>query len=263
MKFDNHKHYAGTSADEIVLGYTKRTDGYSDFPSKSFNMALYINDDSSNVHRHQNMLGAEIGFAPDRWVLPIQRHGGNIRQVSLEDAGTNVRELSDALYDVDGLYTYDRGLLLTMNYADCVPVHVWSRKNDFTALLHAGWRGTGHNIIGAMVKEYDGNPQDLSVMIGVAINGACYTVDSKVIHELEKVGLPSAAVEQHDTGWNLDLKTVNQHQALQAGILAENIHISELGTEDVEQFFSYRLEKGQTGRALAFIGRYADDQRSL
>ncbi|MFC3419774.1 polyphenol oxidase family protein [Salinicoccus hispanicus] len=261
MKLNIHKHYVGTKVDDILFGYTKRTDGYSDYPSESFNMALYIGDDAVNVHQHQNMLADEIGFAPDRWVLPIQKHGANIKEVGLDDAGTNVRELSDALHDVDGLYTYDRGLLLTMNYADCVPVHVWSSKNDFTALLHAGWRGTAHDIIGTMVREYGNDPKDLSIMIGVAINGACYTVDSKVIHEVEKVGLPSDAVDQNEAGYNLDLKTVNRHQALQAGVLPENIHVSELGTEDVEQFFSYRLEKGQTGRALAFIGRYEDDQR--
>ncbi|MCG1008643.1 laccase domain-containing protein [Salinicoccus sp. ID82-1] len=261
MKFDNHRHYVGTRVDDILLGYTKRMDGYSDYPSKSFNMALYIDDDAKNVHQHQNMLAAEIGFTPDRWVLPIQKHGGNIREVTLDDAGTNVRELSDALYDVDALYTYDRGLLLTMNYADCVPVHVWSRKNDFTALLHAGWRGTSHDIVGTIVREYGHSPEDLSIMIGVAINGTCYTVDSRVIHELEKLGLPDEAVVAHKAGYDLDLKAVNRHQAMQAGVPPENIHVSALGTEDLEQFFSYRLEKGQTGRALAFIGRYEDDQR--
>ncbi|MFC3388901.1 polyphenol oxidase family protein [Salinicoccus sesuvii] len=226
-------------------------------------MALYINDDTSNVHQHQNMLAAEVGFSPDRWVLPIQKHGGNIRQVTLEDAGVNVRKQSSTLYDVDGLYTYDRGLLLAMNYADCVPIYVWSRKNNFTALLHAGWRGTACGIIGKLVEKYDGEPQDLSVMIGVAINGACYTVDSKVIQALEEIGLPDSAVEQNGSEWKLDLKTVNRYQALKAGIISENIHVSELGTEDMERFFSYRLENGQTGRALAFIGRYEDDQRSL
>lgn len=240
---------------DILLGYTKRTAGRSNYPSESFNMALYIGDDSANVHAHQDALAAEIGIDPDKWVLPVQKHGGNIREVSEQDAGINVRQLTDALYDVDGIYTYNRDLLLTMNFADCVPVYMWSRKNSFTALAHAGWRGTSHNITGRMAETYDGNPEDLEVVIGVAINSSCYTVDDRVISALEAAGLPQEAVTRHDEGYDLDLKAVNRHQAVRAGVEPDSVHVTEVGTEDLERFFSYRLESGGTGRALAFIGR--------
>lgn len=255
MDMENHHHYVGLENREVLLGYTKRTDGRSDYPEKSFNMALYIGDDITNVHAHQNALAMEIGFEPDHWVLPVQKHGGNIREVSKRDAGTNVRGLTDSLYDVDGVYTYDCDLLLTMNFADCVPVYMWSRENSFTALAHAGWRGTAHNITGTMVDKYDGDPGDLEVVVGVSINGSRYTVDGKVIDALRPAGLPAGAVHEHDEGYDLNLKAVNKYQAIMAGVDPDSVHVTEIGTEDLERFFSFRLESGQTGRALAFIGR--------
>lgn len=255
MNLENHRHHVGFENHEILMGYTKRTGGRSSYPSDSFNMALYIGDDERNVHAHQDALGRETGFPPENWILPIQTHGGNIREVGTQDAGMNVRRLTGELHDVDGIYTYDPGLLLTMNYADCVPVYMWSRKNSFTALAHAGWRGTSHNITGRMAGSYDGDPADLEVVIGVAINGSCYTVDDAVINALETAGLPACAVEAHQEGFDLDLKAVNRHQAVMAGVDAGSVHVTETGTEETERFFSYRLESGNTGRALAFIGR--------
>ncbi|MFA7744748.1 polyphenol oxidase family protein [Salinicoccus roseus] len=261
MKFIDYTHHVGNEYGDVLFGYTKRTGGRSSYPSGSFNMALYIGDDEANVHHHQDRLGASAGFPPERWVMPIQKHGGNIEEVTLADAGTNVRELSDQLYDVDGLYTYDPGIMLAMNYADCVPIYIWSRSNDFTALVHAGWRGTSHGIIGRMIERYEGDPKDLTVVIGVAINGPCYTVDARIIQALEDTGLPEGAVDAHKEGFDLDLKAVNRHQALNAGVDARHIHVSALGTEDLDRFFSYRLEKGETGRALAFIGRKKDNDK--
>lgn len=255
MDMKDYHHYVGLNQENITLGYTKRRDGLSEYPKNSFNMALYIDEESENVRHHQDRLAAEIGFDPKSWILPIQKHGGTIAEVFKEDAGTNVRKLSDSLYGMDGIFTYDTGILLTMNFADCVPIYVWSRKDDFIGLAHAGWRGTSHNITGSMISAYSGDPADLVIMIGVSISGSRYTVDDKVIDALKETGLPKEAVYEHDSGYDLDLKTVNEHQALSRGVNPESVHITAYGTEDLEKFFSFRLEKGVTGRALAFIGR--------
>ncbi|MDN8704976.1 laccase domain-containing protein, partial [Staphylococcus aureus] len=40
------------------------------------------------------------------------------------------------------------------------------------------------------------------------------------------------------------------------GVPMDNIYITDYATsEDLSLFFSYRIEKGQTGRMLAFIGQ--------
>lgn len=250
--FKEYNHYWGSSSDKLTFGYTKRHNGLSAYPENSFNMALYIGDEQKNVHAHQALLADEINFPDTSWVLPIQKHGGNICEVSKNERGTNVKSLTDDLYDVDGLYTYETGVLLTMNYADCIPVYVYSETDNFTGLAHAGWRGTAAEITARLINSYAGDKNDLRVIIGVGINQQYYEVDDTVINALKP--LAESAYTKTETGWLLDLKEVNKHQAKEAGIDEANISVTHLGTE-ADDFFSFRLEKGNTGRALAFIGR--------
>lgn len=254
--FELHNHYSGSTSESLTFGYTVRQGGHSPYPNQSFNMALYIGDDIKNVHAHQEMLAEEINFPPESWVLPIQKHGGNIKEVTAADGGTNIKTLSDQLYDVDGLYTYDTGVLLTMNYADCIPVYVYSAVDNFTGLAHAGWRGTAEHITEKLINCYKGSKDNLRVIIGIGINKEYYEVDNTVIDALTPV--PESSYEQTDTGWQLDLKDVNKYQAIQAGIKEEHISVTSIGTE-ADEFFSFRLEQGNTGRALAFIGRHNND----
>lgn len=258
ISFQPHQHFYGNRDGDCLFGYTKRTAGLSDYPKDSFNMALYIGDDKDNVNRHQDMLASEIDLSPENWVLPIQTHGGRVQEVTSDDRGMNVRKLTAGLNDIDAIYTYDENVLLTMNYADCVPVYIYSRINSFTALVHAGWKGTSKEILKSTLNEYDGHPDDLTVIIGISINQSHYEVDDKVIDALGAQYLKGASIETN-SGYQLDLKTVNKNQALDFGVDADNIHVTPLGTEDTGQFFSYRLEAGETGRALAFIGRVSND----
>lgn len=254
--FKTHKYFVGDNSDELTFGYTMRHGGQSSYPKNSFNMALYIGDKVKNVHSHQKKLAEEIDFPVSSWVLPIQKHGGNIKEVTKRDRGTNAEELGDSLCDVDGLYTYDTGVLLTMNYADCIPVYVYSVSDSFLGLAHAGWRGTAKKITAKLIDCYRGSKKDLRVIIGVGINQKYYEVDDKVIDALKP--LPESSYEQTKSGWELNLKDANKHQARAAGIDEENISVTGLGTE-ADEFFSFRLEEGQTGRALAFIGRRNND----
>lgn len=253
--FRHFNHFVGALNDDIVLGYTKRSNGLSAYPEDSFNMALYIGDDEKNVHQHQDMLAKEINFPVNHWMLPIQKHGANIKEVTSDHRGLNSRQLTDNFYDVDGIYSYEVGILLTMNYADCIPVYIWSETDNFHGLVHAGWRGTSLEITKKLIDVYQGRIEDLRVAIGPGISGSHYEVDKNVIDQLS---YPLDAVVKTRTGYNLDLKKINQQQARDAGLSDQQIYVSDFGTEETP-FFSYRLEKGNTGRALAFIGRKQTD----
>ncbi|MDN8848054.1 laccase domain-containing protein, partial [Staphylococcus aureus] len=53
-----------------------------------------------------------------------------------------------------------------------------------------------------------------------------------------------------------DLKLANALLLEKAGVPKDNIYITDYATsEDLSLFFSYRVEKGDTGRMLAFIGQ--------
>lgn len=55
--------------------------------------------------------------------FPIQTHENNIAHITKAHCGANIKTLGNELYGIDGMYTYDSDILLTMCYADCVPVY--------------------------------------------------------------------------------------------------------------------------------------------
>jgi copper oxidase (laccase) domain-containing protein len=73
----------------------------------------------------------------------------------------------------DALITRERGLLLAVQTADCVPVLLADTKRRAIAAIHAGWRGTLARIvaktIGRMHMEFGSQPADIFAAIGPSI----------------------------------------------------------------------------------------------
>ncbi len=155
-RFIKKTHYLDYQFDEptdIKLGFTTRENGLSPYPNHSFNMARYISDSAHHITHHQNILANLIGYTRDEWVFPIQTHDNRIVEVTSEHKGTNIDELTDDLHGIDGMYTFDSHILLTMCYADCVPVYFYSEPHGYIGLAHAGWRGTYGQIVKEMLKK--------------------------------------------------------------------------------------------------------------
>ena len=68
-------------------------------------------------------------------------------------------------------------------------------------------------------------------------------------------------IEKRDSDRHgIDLKKANSLLLQSVGVPESNIYITDYATsENLDYFFSYRVEKGQTGRMLAFIGRKQGD----
>ncbi|RAI81558.1 peptidoglycan editing factor PgeF [Macrococcoides caseolyticum subsp. hominis] len=243
--------------DEHIIGITGRNGGVSDYPELSLNMARYIEDAPENVSRNQQRVAQEINFDTSKWVFPIQKHGTHIKEVSLEDRGINITELTTALDDVDGLYTYDREVLLTMCFADCVPIYIYSTTDNFIALGHAGWRGTVGMITEKLINAYKGDKTHLHCVIGPSISGKAYVVNDDVRAKFMSLNLQlEDCFKPNGDMYEIELKEINRRIAQHAGIAASHIHVSQRCTSTGnEDFFSYRKEAGNTGRMLAYIGK--------
>ncbi|MBF0813287.1 MULTISPECIES: peptidoglycan editing factor PgeF [Staphylococcus] len=242
---------------KVKLGITTREDGLSPFPRNAFNMARYIDDNQQSITQHQEMLATTIDFPREQWVFPIQTHENKVVEVTEQDRGTNIDSLTDHLHGVDGLYTYDENILLTMCYADCVPIYFYSEKHHFIGLAHAGWRGTVGQIVIEMISHIDFELCDLSVVIGPATSNS-YEINDDIKSKFEELPIDinqyikTRGADRH----GIDLKLANALLLENAGIPKDNIYITDYATsEDLSLFFSYRVEKGNTGRMLAFIGQ--------
>ena len=258
-KFIKQPHYLSYTSqyDQLTLGFTTREDGKSPYPRDAFNMARYIDDEPSHVTHHQEILANAINFPTQQWVFPIQTHENNIAHITKAHCGANIKALGNELYGIDGMYTYDSDILLTMCYADCVPVYFYSEKHHFIALAHAGWRGTYGQIVVEMLKYVEFDYQDLNVVIGPATSST-YEINDDIKKKFEALPINSDKyIETRDTDRHgIDLKLANALLLINSGVPAENINITKYTTsEDLSLFFSYRVEKGKTGRMLAFIGQ--------
>ena len=188
--------------------------------------------------------------------FPIQTHENNIAHITKAHCGANIKALGNELYGIDGMYTYDSDILLTMCYADCVPVYFYSEKHHFIALAHAGWRGTYGQIVVEMLKYVEFDYQDLNVVIGPATSST-YEINDDIKNKFETLPINSDKyIETRDTDRHgIDLKLAN---ALLLKIVAYQLKILILQNtlhQKTYRFFSYRVEKGKTGRMLAFIGQ--------
>lgn len=258
--FNQHNHYLSYEVDDrndLTIGITTRQGGYSPYPENAFNMARYINDDPDNISKHQQILANEINFSCANWVFPIQTHENKVREVSSKDKGTNINALTEELHGIDGLYTYESDLLLTMCFADCVPIYLYDTQNGYIGLCHAGWRGTHSQIIKEMIEQYNGDVSNLRVVIGPSTSDS-YEINEDIYQKFKTLPLDSEAyiVQRGQDRYGIDLKQANALLAIHYGVNPEHIvKTNHCTASETDLFFSYRVEKGQTGRMLAFIGR--------
>ncbi len=186
----------------------------------------------------------------------------------------------------DALITRERGVLLTVQTADCIPILLADTKNRAVAAIHSGWRGTSQRIaektLGRMQMEFGTHPRNVIAAIGPGIGGCCYEVGHEVVKEFatkfsnaaDWFTGPFAALTDSDSDSNwlpwltmrppghappaptaqLDLIAANRSILAAAGVLAANISSSDFCTAcRPDLFFSYRRER-TTGRMMAAIG---------
>jgi hypothetical protein len=135
--------------------------------------------------------------------------------------------------------------------------------------------------VGEMVRCFGSRPRDLKAAIGPGIGGCCYEVgeeirtkfesqfgyadelfretkDSDPVREKYPLLFLTARAPGHSELPKkifLDLVEANRRQLLDAGLLKKNIEASPLCTNcHPELLFSYRREKGKTGRMMAVAG---------
>lgn len=231
-----------------------RQGGTSPAPYNTLNLSVSVADDEQNVLRNRSRAYGALERTNETLVHAHLCHGADVAVVSHENYGEYVGP-------VDGLVTDEPGCGLTMNYADCAPILLLDPVQHAIGLGHAGWKGAIKDLPGALVRkmqqQFNSDPVDLIAAIGPAIGPCCYQVGEPVISAVYAAfDTPEKLLvhpeDKHagtlDTSRpNLDLPEANRIRLTQAGVV--NIEISGLCTAcRTDLFFSYRAEKGRTGR---------------
>jgi len=161
----------------------------------------------------------------------------------------------------DAIISSEPGVAVGIRTADCVPIilvdpGLVDPGHRMVASIHAGWRGTAANIVGATVAEMrlrGARPGDLRAAIGPSIGSCCYEVGPEVTQALSP-WQPELGEAKIPT--KVNLPAINAIQLREAGV--RDIWISgECTYCNPERFFSFRREKEEAGRMLSFVSRLA------
>ena len=131
--------------------------------------------------------------------------------------------------DVDALATSVPRMPLVVRVADCGPVYFYDPAQQVIAVAHSGRRGTEGNIVAATLAclkdTYNSQAENVIVQLGPCIRPPHYEVDFAA-----------------EIGW----------QARNAGVR----HYHDCGictASHIDRYYSYRAEKGKTGRMWAVL----------
>lgn len=130
----------------------------------------------------------------------------------------------------DALITNQPGVALGVYVADCCAVHIVDPRVRAIGLVHSGRKGTELNIvknaIGEMIAQFGSNVADLIVQLSPCIRPPHYEIDfaAEIIRQCQSRGVKKVYDSGVCTACHLDL------------------------------YYSYRAEKGRTGRMLALLG---------
>lgn len=219
------------------------------------------------TRRHAVHLAYEVGTpAPAQeiegvgrsfWILSVKQVHGTDALV-VDRALTSSDRFSSGW---DALVTDQRGIMVAVRTADCVPVLMHDSKRKIVAAVHAGWRGAVAGIVGktiaVMESQFGTVPDHVQVSIGPSAGVCCYEVDQTVLDKLPEACPDYQRVVRGQRGGkaHLDLKMLIREQARNAGIQQDSISCVNLCTichEDL--FFSYRREGKVIGTMVSAIG---------
>lgn len=235
-----------SSCPALIAAQSTRHGGVSPPPYNTLNLGWNTGDSPENTAENRRRFAAAVGFDPDSLTYSKQVHGVEV-----------LHALRPGLYaGYDALITQQPGLVLAVGVADCAPVLVYDTRHRAVAAIHAGWRGMAGEIIFRTLTQmqdlFGTSGPDCLAYIGPCIDACAFEVGAEVAAQF------SEAHKRFDPAsgkYLIDLQRAGAAQMRDFGLPELQVEISPHSTvRDNADFFSYRLEKGETGRLLAVIG---------
>jgi polyphenol oxidase len=199
----------------VVHGFTLRVPGIEMSHDKAEALARL-----DSVHRE---IRGEHGLAGLPFVTAQQVHGKEIGVVDSKITAAKCFE------KCDGLVTDQPGVCLGIYVADCCAVFLVDPVRRAIGLVHSGKKGTELGVVASAIEimnsQFGSRASDLVVQLSPCIRPPHYEIDfaAEIVRQCRDVGVTSV----HDSG--------------------------VCTACEITRYYSYRAEKGRTGRMLAFL----------
>jgi len=233
----------------VIHGIFTRIGGNSTGPYEGLNVSFGVGDKNENVVKNRQVISSI--FRTGDMVSAKQVHGTDAI-ICQKEKCHDLREDSIEMQAGDALISNENRILLMIKVADCQPVMLYDPKQRVAANIHSGWRGSVQNIIGhtihVMQDKFGCKSDGLIAGVGPSLGPCC----AEFIHYKEE--MPEEYWRYNIGNNHFDLWAISRDQLCDAGVLPDNIHMSNMCTKcHTDQFFSYRGE-GITGRFGSVIG---------
>jgi polyphenol oxidase len=173
------------------------------------------------IHRQAREI---LGLDNRKFITARQVHG---KRIAVVDSPAD----SDHCFeDCDGLITNQRDVCLGVYVADCCAVYLVDQNARAIGLVHSGKKGTAlgvvRNAVTSMREEFGITSGDIIVQLSPCIRPPHYEIDfaAEIVRQCRDAGIK---------------------EVFDSGVCTAC---------DLQRYYSYRAEKGRTGRMLALLG---------
>ena len=240
---------------------TSRQGGVSEGNYGTLNGSYYSGDKKVQVDRNWEKIKAYAPEEATHLIQPYQTHGDSVLVIDSAFLSLPSSAQTDRLYGVDALVTNQKGVLLTVATADCVPLTLYDPVKQVAGVVHAGWRGTVKHLVAKTVammnSRFDCDSRDIRCGIGPSISLQAFEVGDEVVHAFKQ-----AQFRMNDiTSWHpesgkyhVDLWQANNYLLLKSGVKEQHISCAHICTYlRHEEFFSARRLGIKSGRIITGI----------
>jgi len=248
----------------ICHAFSTRLGGISTHPhTASMNIALGHGDSEETVLKNTDILVRETSggvFTAENAVVTSQIHSAKVRSLNADNCGEGVTRAAGE--SCDGFVTDEAGVVPIVRTADCVPILFVGKKSDGSSVVgavHAGWRGTVSGIAAEAVKEMMSLGAELCTIkaaIGPHIGKCCFEVQQDFYDSVTEMRGEDFAARHicRENGLHADLTGMNLEILIEAGVLRENIDVSDECTCCLnEKYHSHRKTHGLRGAMGSLI----------
>ena len=202
-------------SDRIVHGFVRRIPDLDVHVEREAALARL-----ADIHREAR---AELGLAETSFVTAKQVHGAEVAAIP---RGAAIP--ANPIDGVDAIVTTQRGVCLGIFVADCAAVYLFDPKIPIIGLVHSGKKGTALGVVRQAIRQMQrlgADPENMVAQIGPSIRPPNYEIDftAEIVRQCRQAGLNQV----HDCGVDT--------------------------FADPGRYYSYRREKGRTGRMLALL----------
>ena len=151
--------------------FFSRKGGFSKGLYKGLNCGKGSNDNKKHIIKNLSLVVNKMQVNLNNLILMHQTHSNKVLEV-------NKNNLKKKII-ADAVITKEKGILLGVVTADCVPILVFDRKNGVIGCIHAGWKGAFSGILENTINKIKklNFKSNIYASIGPCIGKRSYEVD--------------------------------------------------------------------------------------